>query len=315
MVGIYFDIGNNLLLVNGVLNPSGYLQANNGDRFGLIYSCQNQTFFPLILKLEIVDFRPQFSGNAHITNCGDNIYIVKLLPQSYAKMLPPDIYHQCSVDNKPTHYVTAFCQGDYYITIETGQEIITFETQCKLCNIVLKSQNISSGKLIILSADSHDDKKYLAIISYYGDYKLLFHAHCDKFNFNQKGLEIVDNIDDMLSHTITRQFAFENNNYQEKSRNFICRHDNYIIDELIGYAFIECLYWKDFDRCKRYCIHDNLVEGIAKKLGNFSTIIHKPYLKYKPNRIALKYEQAEQSYLRYFDFEISHGKIIDVTPL
>lgn len=314
MAKIYFDINCDLLMINGTVFNSSFLQADSGCIYGLIYTPECQGFIPLVSKLQIVKGKPIINQYACITECGDSVYIIKFLPQSYDKLLPPKSYFQSSLNSAPSHFLTAYKQGDYFISLETQQEIITIPTFDKLENITLKAHNISCGNLIFLSANLNS-QKFLVILQYSGDYKIIFQAICESFVFCKDGLQIIDKVDDMLAHTIYRTFAYEGGIYIEKSRVFECRQTPFLIDELLPYAFVESAFCKDFDRCKTLCSVQLAESKMESIFGNFKGIVQKNYIPYIPRRLALSYDGIPHNYIKYFDFFVQDGKIVDIMPI
>ncbi|MEG1608227.1 MAG: hypothetical protein RR348_00020 [Clostridia bacterium] len=311
MPKIFFDVHQDLLMINGNVCVDNFLEAKDNEVFGIIYTPSRQGYIPLVLKLCICAGKPVFDQHTKVTACGDNNYIVKFCPQSYGQLLPPKPYFQSSLNCAPPHFLTAYQQGDYFLSLETQQEIITLPTPCKLENITFKARNISRGNLIFLSADISSGK-FLAILQYNGDYKLIFQATCDSFIFGHDGIQLIDKLDDMFAHTIYRSFAYEDGIYAEKARVFECRKSPRLIDELLPYAFIESLFCGDLDKCNSLCSLRLAQSKFSNIFGDFSGILSKTYLPYTPYRLALYYDKPNDNYIKYFDFSIIDGTIVDI---
>lgn len=327
MPQLYFDIENGLLLINGNVYNGGAFIVEDNTTYGLIYAHGGSGFMPLVVQLKVCNNMPQFSESVKLTrvhytpnSCGnrmDNTFFVKFCPRSYEKFMPPQCYYSYADNSTFPHALTAYKQGDYYITVENANEMTTLNCPDHLDSISFKSEKYLSGgsSRIIFVSGQFDKKKYVAILIYDDDYHTIFQATCNNFVINKDGIVVTDSIDDMFSRLVSRCFVFDGNKYSEQSRQFEYRASPCLIDELLPYAFVESLACGDFDMCKSMCTNEFAMRNFSSTLGSFKSIVTRCELGYVPFRLALSFNEQHENSIKFFNFTIEHSVIIDVTSL
>lgn len=310
MINVYFECEDCLILLNGN-KVSKYISLNE-DIYSIIFIPLNSK--PCCITTLIIEDNDLIENDNYIVaKIDENSFYVFFDTNKYPLFSPQPIsYYQEELLVDKTHYFTAYEQNNnFYITLESENEIYNINTLYKLEDIVIKHSKISIGYLIAIKARIKDGF-YINVLLYDTDYHSLFLANANEIIINEDCICLIDYIKDSLNRKITRTFSFKDNRYMEANRSFSYLKTPSIINATIPYLFLEALFIKDYEYCKLFTSTEKL-KNYIDLIGDFEKIIFT--LDYKENVVNLLYNEKSRSLIKSFNFQISNNYIENIIEL
>lgn len=303
MAILFFDNPQGIILVNGKLCDAA--SACVDKRFCIEYIPFNPALKPIICAID--GKAPILDDVAFIRHRGN--YIVRFCPEKICKPCPNDVYLQKVLQpiDGAAHCLTCHSGNTHQISVETQNEMTTYEIPCKAADVKFSCQTISSGQLISVFSQLENCKTHVAILHYNDDYTTLLDLCCDEIDADESGLFVYDCLGDTLGRRCARKLRFCDDCFVEESRHFenSCSHS--YIDEIIPYVFIESVCYGDKERVKDCLCSELRGCDFKNVLGDFIGICDPP--SYKPYEVSLLYTDCDGLYTKSFCFSVSSGKI------
>ncbi|MGN0771573.1 MAG: hypothetical protein ACI4MI_03185 [Christensenellales bacterium] len=313
MATIYFDVKDDFLLIDGKEPVGNTITALPNATLAISYmsSCPDSLaqFVKLTVKDNVVLPHPRLI----VINCQGGIFCIRFKPlslqQSGDKIVLSEEFITC---NDTEHCLTCYRQGGYHLSVETENELTHIDCPAALDDLRCRAVSISQGQLLSVTARCND-KKFLSVIRYDDDYEILLQCFADEIDVNEDYVCLSDRLFDMCGRTVHRYLSLSDGNYVVDSIDFEYDRTLSCCDELLCYALAESCFVQDWDMASR--IAPAIPQSsLVNVLGNFVEILDVPVVKYRPNRIGLVYGNADDRYVRYYDFYTRDGVIERIIP-
>lgn len=308
MPHLHFNALGKYLTLNG--NRSHECTVSPCDSVDICYSENDISKLPAIFQLKVQNSKPVMSEFFTAIDWQRGHFEIIIKPPSL--ITECKCIHTMSVKTKlKTHTLNVYSEQQCYYCIDTDDAFITKKLECEFTDFVIKASN-SMPCYITLTACSCD-KKYVAVFQYTDDYRTLFEAVCDAYQFIDDGIVIYDKPLDMLNRTVKRKFTFTENQYKLVEISFERNRRIRYIDKLVPYEFLESVYYRDYDYAVGLLCPSLRDYPIDRLLPNFYKLSPPKY--FDCNAIALLCRSDKMDYATYYSFETENGQITSIRPL
>ena len=276
MTRLHFDNPQGVILIDGV--KCNDCIANTDGKFCIQYIPYDDNCLPIICA---VDGKCKLRDDVLFIRHGKD-YIVRFCPKRKPQNIQNQIYIQKVLEPNvgSAHCLTCHTDECCKMSVETQNEFITINTQCKVSNVKFSCIPISSGQLLTIFADLENGKKHACVLHYKDDYTLLLDICCDDIIAEEDGLRVRDCLCDTLGRSSIRKLSFCGDCFVEQSRHFENHCSHSYIDEIIPYCLVESVCYGDRD-CATDCLSHTMRDCDLKDiLGDFVGICD--CLDYKP---------------------------------
>lgn len=306
MAEFYFDDNGGFVTANGALTSSGFCS----DKAFAIGYFKNGCL-PIFAKIPPV-ITGGLTDKIHVLDLGRARYRLSFLP-SPASLPSSEIIFQtnCKAGNV-THLVTHCCRGDYFLVIETEEEIHEFSCPCALSDIKVFAVTLSKGHLIRITARA-ENKKFIALVCYNGDYYPLYQTVCDDFFFDGPELVCTRTLGGCNTCVLTERLSYKDGKFVPSDKSFLYRHSHPYPDELIAYGFLERLIFGDSGGAEEYLARGFSLRAAKEILGDFDSVADYDEVYYRPF-VAGIFKKAPYCKAEYFVFDVKDGLISSIRP-
>ncbi len=303
MAEYYFCDDGGFVTVNGALSSSGFCIA--GD---FVLGCFYDGFDPVFAKIPKKITRP-ISHFIDVCDVGQGKFFLSFSPRPTNDGSVVIAQKELRAGNV-SHLVTLCRKSGYLLVVETADEIYELPVQTELCDLNVSAVAAGKGQMLKISAKAND-KRFLALFYYCGDYVRLFDSTADDLRFDGASVVCTDNLGGCNGCVRTRRLRFEKGAFRETETGFVYRHDHDYPDELVPFVFLEKLIFGDDAGAQELLRRSLPVKSVREILGDFDSVADFSFLHYTPY-VAGVYKRAAYCKAKYYRFSISDGLITDV---
>lgn len=250
---------------------------------------------------------PRGDCNTSITDFSCGRYLLKCDPTP----LPPSpslplCQCECAC-GRQRHLITAYGSCPCRIAIETDGEYFGIDCPVFPDDMSAACTPLNRGTLIRISCGGA--KKFLCILLYDGDYRLLLKLCADRLTLSDDGVCAEDDVGGMLGCTVCRTLAFRDGAFAEVRRTCRYAYDHVYPDELIGELFVYKHFYGDSDGCAALLSRDCPAHRIEGLLGGYSRIFDAAPAECAPCVVCVADSPSPYCRVRKIRFSVSGGLI------
>ncbi len=301
----YFDAQDGFVTVNGALAENCFVTEK---AFAVGYfkdGCE-----PVFAR---IPSRPQTGiRDIEICDLGNANYLLSFSPSSVSCIETQTLCQTVCRTESATHLVTSCRRGGFYLVVETDSEIHEFPCPCALTDLKVVAARVGDGQLLRITAKALQ-RKFAAVLFYGDDYVPLFSGVYDDLYFDGSEVVCTEKKGGCNGCERTLRLGYSDGGFSEKELSFSYAHDHLYVDELVPYAFLEKLMFRDLDGAENALRRGLSAKAVLGITGDFDRIADFDFLPYRPFVIGL-YKKSSFCKVGYFRFEVRDGVICDVYP-
>lgn len=303
MAEYHFCDDGGFVTVNGALSNSGFCIAGEFALGSFHDGCE-----PLFVKIPKRITGP-VSPFVNVCDAGQGRYVLSFSPRLRNDGTVVVTQKEVHAGNV-SHLVTVCKKGGYLLVVETADEIYELPLPVALSDLGVSAVAAGKGQLLKISAKA-EDKDFIALLYYAGDYSLLFDSIADRLSFDGSVVVCTENLGGCNGCVRTRRLRFEKGAFRETEVGFVYKHCHDYPDELLPYVFFEKLAFKDDEGAQELLRRSLTVKAVKEIVGDFDGVCDFSFLPYTPF-VAGVYSRAAYSRVRYYRFSVSDGLITDI---
>lgn len=309
MATIYFDVGDDFLLVDGKTLRDDTLSTPPNSTLALSYMPAKSGALAQLVKLVVKDNIVQPHDRLVVIDCKGGIFCVRFkqsaITISTDKQVLCEEFITC---DETEHCLTCYNSGGYHLSIETENELTVLDCPHALHDLRCRAIPLSQGRQLLSVTANCRNKKFLAVLEYEDDYTILLQCYGDDVEVCQDCVRVTDDLHDMCGRKMHRYLTLCDGSYVVEKVEFDYDRTLCCCDDLLCYALVESCFVGDWDMAST--IAPSIpISSLTHTLGEFGEILSIPVVPYRRNRLGLVYGEGDYRHVKYFDFVVQEGTI------